>query len=199
LKSEGIVRFTVLSRVAIKFLEVAGAGAASALCAYMLGQFERHPAPAPAPAVIPLSPTAAEHRLPDYQTRAADLTAQVQTPPPAVPNAPTIASAAKLPKLAPAALVRRNQKPGQGVRAEKARTGEPPAIQPGTVASSSAGKPATQTVQPATAGDQAGNGGEEERPLVARLTSWFLPENDRIFGELPRPPMPVGDSLRSAM
>jgi hypothetical protein len=26
-----------------------------------------------------------------------------------------------------------------------------------------------------------------------------LPENDRIFGELPRPPMPVGDSLRSAM
>ncbi len=168
------MRFTVLSRVAIKFLEVAGAGAASALCAYMLGQFERHPAPAPAPAVIQLSPTAAENRLPDYQTHAADLTAQVQTPP-------------------------RNQKPEQGVRAEKARTGEPPAIQPGTVASSSAGKPATQTVQPATAGDQAGNGGEEERPLVARLTSWFLPENDRIFGELPRPPMPVGDSLRSAM
>jgi hypothetical protein len=56
-------------------------------------------------------------------------------------------------------------------------------------------------VQPPTGGDQAkvGNGGEEERPLVARVTSWFLPENERIFGDLPRPPMPVGDSLRSAM
>jgi hypothetical protein len=26
-----------------------------------------------------------------------------------------------------------------------------------------------------------------------------LPENDRVFGDLPRPPMPVGESLRSAM
>src|SRR5260370_1814947 len=191
MKLERIVRYTVLSRVAIKFLEVAGAGAASALCAYMLGQFERHPAPAPAPAVIQLSPTAAENRLPDYQTHAADLTAQVQTPPPAVPNAPTIASAAMLPKLAPAALVRRNQKPEQGVRAEKARTGEPPAIQPGTVASSSAGKPATQTVQPATAGDQAGNGGGEQRPLVPRPPALFFPPNPKPFRDPPPPPPPA--------
>jgi hypothetical protein len=44
--------------------------------------------------------------------------------------------------------------------------------------------------------------GDGERPLLARLKqvpSWFLPENDRVFGDLPRPPMPVGESLRSAM
>ena len=37
-----------------------------------------------------------------------------------------------------------------------------------------------------------------ERDLVV-VPSWSLPENDRLFGDLPRPPMPVGESLRSAM
>jgi hypothetical protein len=37
-----------------------------------------------------------------------------------------------------------------------------------------------------------------ERDLVV-VPAWFLPENDRLFGDLPRPPMPVGESLRSAM
>ena len=37
------MKFTFMSRFAIKFIEVAGAGIASALCAYFLGQIERGP------------------------------------------------------------------------------------------------------------------------------------------------------------
>jgi len=47
----------------------------------------------------------------------------------------------------------------------------------------------------------AQNSGEEDRPLLARLKqipSWFLPDNDRIFGVVPRPPKAVGEFLRSA-
>jgi hypothetical protein len=51
-------RFTFLSRFAAKFIEVAGAGLASALCAYFLGQIERPPPP-PA-TVVQMSPVNAE-------------------------------------------------------------------------------------------------------------------------------------------
>jgi hypothetical protein len=118
-----------------------------------------------------------------------------------VASAPASA-AAKAAKPPSSATTLRNQKSEQGARSEpKARNGEPLAIKPVAVASNSASKGPEQTVQPPAGGDQAGawNGGGEERPLFARLTSWFLPENERIFGDLPRPPVPVGDSLRSAM
>ena len=192
------MKSTLLSRFAVKFIEVAGAGVASALCAYLLGQFERHPAAAPAAAIVQLSPATAEKGLQEDHTRVADVSTQVSPQP--VPSAPIIASASALPKAAPAAPARRTQKLEQGARPEpKARNGEPLAIKPLPVASNSAPKAAGQTVQPPTGDDQAGawNGGAEERPLFARVTSWFLPENDRIFGDLPRPPMPVGDALRA--
>ena len=38
--------------------------------------------------------------------------------------------------------------------------------------------------------------------MLARLRqipSWFAPENERVFGNVPRPPMPVGEFLPSAM
>jgi hypothetical protein len=199
---EAIVKFTVLSRLAVKAIEVAGAGAVSALCAYLLGQFEHRPipAPAPAPVVVQLAPATAEKGVQEDHTRLADLSTQASPQP--VPSAPIVASASTLPKAAPAAPARRAQKSEQGARPEpKAHNGEPPAIKPVAVASNPVPRALGQTVQPPTGGDQArvGNGGEEERPLVARVTSWFLPENERIFGDLPRPPMPVGDSLRSAM
>jgi hypothetical protein len=197
LKSEAIVKFTLLSRLAVKAIEVAGAGAVSALCAYLLGQFERHPAaaPVPVPAVIQISPVTADNR-------AAAEPVRVDSEPQRVANAPGSGEATKVARPASTTAVTHNQKPEQGARAEpKARTGEPQAIKPVAVASNSAQKGPGQTVQPPTGGDQAGawNGGGEERPLFARLTSWFLPENDRIFGDLPRPPVAVGDSLRSAM
>src|SRR5262249_4276937 len=87
-------------------------------------------------------------------------------------------------------------------RAEpKARAGEPLAIDAAAISSTSAPKTTGQSI-PTTAGrdEPAAWSSEEERPLLAKLIpSWFLPENDRIFGDMPRPPMPVGESLRSAM
>jgi hypothetical protein len=205
LKSEVIVKFTLLSRLAVKAIEVAGAGAVSALCAYLLGQFEHRPAPAPAsvPAVIQISPVTADNRAAAEPVRVASFARpEVDSESQRVASAPASAAVTKVAKPAPTTAATRNQKPEQSARPEpKARTGEPLAIKPVAVASNSAQKGPGQTVQTPAGGDQpgAGNGGEEERPLVARLTSWFLPENDRVFGDLPRPPMPVGDFLGRAM
>jgi hypothetical protein len=207
LKSEGIVRTkSFLSRFAVKFVEVAGAGIASAACAYIFGQIER-PQPPSAP-VVQIAPASVERaRMTQNDHSLAGETARTETEskPESVAATPTAVSAPKLAQPAQAALPRRNQKSEQGPLAEaKARSGEPLAISPSRVASNSAPKAAGQSVQvPAGYGGAvASNSGEEERPLLARLRqipSWFLPENDRIFGELPRPPMPVGEFLQSSM
>jgi hypothetical protein len=207
LKSEGIVRTkSFLSRFAVKFVEVAGAGIASAACAYIFGQIER-PQPPSAP-VVQIAPASVERaRMTQNDHPLFDETARTETEnkPENVAATPTAVSAPKLAQPAQAALPRRNQKSEQGPLAEaKARLGEPLAISPSRVASNSAPKAAGQSVQvPAGYGGAVeSNSGVEERPLLARLRqipSWFLPENDRIFGELPRPPMPVGEFLQSSM
>jgi hypothetical protein len=207
LKSEGIVRTkSFLSRFAVKFVEVAGAGIASAACAYIFGQIER-PQPPSAP-VVQIAPASVERaRMTQNDHSLAGETARTETEskPESVAATPTAVSAPKLAQPAQAALPRRNQKSEQGPLAEaKARSGEPLAISPSRVASNSAPKAAGQSVQAPVGygGAVASNSGEEERPLLARLRqipSWFLPENDRIFGELPRPPMPVGEFLQSSM
>jgi hypothetical protein len=197
---EGIVKLAFVSKFAVKFIEVAGAGLASALCAYLLGHIERPPAPAPAPAVVYLSPTAADTLREDHARLATIARPEAENQAEAVAT-PPMASAPKVAKSASVGVARRNQKSEQGSSA--ARTGEPLALQPPTVAFNSASRPAGASVQtPADRDEPAGWNNDEERPIFARLRqipSWFLPENDRIFGDLPRPPMPVGDSLRSAM
>jgi len=199
-------RFAFLSKLAAKFIEVAGAGLASALCAYFFGQIER-PTPPPA-TVVQMAPVNAEHaRMARNDEPLLGETARTETEskPESVAATPTAVSAPKLAQPAQAALPRRNQKSEQGPLAEaKARAGEPLAISSSRVASNSAPKAAGQSVQAPVGygGAVASNSGEEERPLLARLKqipSWFLPENDRIFGELPRPPMPVGEFLQSSM
>jgi hypothetical protein len=204
LKSEGIVQ-SFIRKFAVKFIEVAGAGLASALCAYILGQIERAPAPTPMPAVVYISPANVDTALREDHARPAAIAhADAETPLQATANAPAAAEP-KAVKPAAVAQVRRNQKPEPGAGAEtKARGSEPLAIQPAAVAVNSAPKAAAPATQAAAGRDEAEDwkSGEEDRPLLARLRqipSWFLPENDRIFGDLPRPPMPVGDSLRSAM
>jgi hypothetical protein len=200
-------RFTFLSRFAAKFIEVAGAGLASALCAYFLGQIERPP-PASA-TVVQMSPVNAEQRTRmarDDHPRLGEIARkETDSQPEGAAATPTAVSAPRLAKPAQAALPRRNQKSEHGPLAEvKARSGEPLAISPSRVASNSAPKTAGQSVQAPAGydGALASTSGEEERPTLARLKqipSWFLPENDRIFGELPRPPMPVGEFLQSSM
>jgi hypothetical protein len=201
LKSEGSVQ-SIIRKFAVKFIEVAGAGLASALCAYILGQIERTPAPTPLPAVVYISPANVDTALREDHARPAEVArVDAETEPAASAAAP----AAKAIKPAAVAQARRNQKPEPGAGAEtKARGSEPLAIQPAAVAANSALK-STAPAAPAAGGRddaESWSGGEEDRPLLARLKqipSWFLPENDRIFGDLPRPPMPVGDALRSAM
>ena len=199
-------RFTFLSRFAVKFVEVAGAGLASAACAYVFGQIER-PQPPAAP-VLQMAPASVERArmtqnddplLGEPARKETD--SQLET----AAATPTPVSAPKLAKLTQAASPRRNQKAEQGPLAEtKPHSGEPLALSPSRVASNPAPKTAGQSVRAPAGyeGSAAANSGEEERPLLARLKqipSWFLPENDRIFGELPRPPMPVGEFLQSSM
>ena len=195
-----------LSRFAVKFVEVAGAGIASAACAYIFGQIERpQPPSAPVVQIAPASVERARMTQNDHPLVGETARTETESKPENVAATPTAVSAPKLALPAQAALPRRNQKSEQGPLADaKARSGEPLATSPSRVASNSAPKTAGQSVQAPVGygGAVASNGGEEERPLLARLRqipSWFLPENDRIFGELPRPPMPVGEFLQSSM
>lgn len=206
-------RFTFLSRFAVKFVEVAGAGLASAACAYVFGQIER-PQP-PAVPVVQVAPASAERaRMARDDRPLLGETGRKETDsqpesaasqPESAAATPTTVSAPKLAKLTQPASPRRNQKSEQVPLAEtKARSGEPLAISPSSAASNAAPKASGQSVRAPAGyeGSAASNSGEEDRPLLARLKqipSWFLPENDRIFGELPRPPMPVGEFLQSSM
>jgi hypothetical protein len=213
LKSEGIVgtRFTFLSRFAVKFVEVAGAGLASAACAYVFGQIERPQPPAApvvqvAPAIAERARMARDDRPLVGETARKESDSQAESAasqPESAAATPTTVSAPRLAKLTQPASPRRNQKPEQ-VAETKTRSGEPLAISPSSAASNAAPKASGQSVRAAVAyeGSAASNSGEEDGPLLARLKqipSWFMPENDRIFGELPRPPMPVGEFLQSSM
>ena len=198
-------RFTFLSRFAVKFVEVAGAGLASAACAYVFGQIEK-PRPPAAP-VVQVAPTLAEPARmarDDRPLLGETGRKEADSQPESAAATPTIVSAPKLAKLTQPTSPRRNQKVEQVPLAEtKPRSSEPLAISPSSVASNAA-KAAGQSVRTQVGYDAsaASNGGEEERPLLARLKqipSWFLPENDRIFGDLPRPPMPVGEFVQSSM
>jgi hypothetical protein len=208
LKSEGIVRtrFTFLSRFAVKFVEVAGAGLASAACAYVFGQIERPQPPAvPVVQVAPASAERARMARDDRPLLGETGRKETDSQPESAAATPTTISAPRLAKLTQPASPRRNQKSEEVPLAEtKARSGEPLAISPSSAASNAAPKASGQSVRAPAGyeGSAPSNSGEEDRPLLARLKqipSWFLPENDRIFGELPRPPMPVGEFLQSSM
>src|SRR5262245_23843914 len=225
LNSEGIVpgRFAFLSRFGVKFVEVAGAGLASAACAYCLGLVGQQP-PAPPPAIVQVMPSEDAMRMArdDHALLAALVRKETasrkdtesrkdgesQAKPEASPPAAAAAAAAPKPAKPPqAAQARRSQKPEQAAASEpQPRTSEPLAIQPPLAAANSAPKPAVQGPTPLLARDgfatAAPSAGEEERPLLARLRqapSWLAPENERVFGNVPRPPMPVGEFLPSAM
>ena len=206
------MRFTFLSKFAVKFVEVAGAGLASAACAYVFGQIER-PQPPAAP-VVQIAPVSERARMARDDRPLLGETARKETDsqpesaasqPESAAATPTTVSTPKLAKLTQPASPRRNQKSEQVPLVEtKARSGEPLAISPSSAASNAAPKASGQSVRAPAGyeGSAASNGGEEDGPLLGRLKqipSWFLPENDRIFGELPRPPMPVGEFLQSSM
>jgi len=209
------LRFAFLSRFGVKFVEVAGAGLASAACAYCLGLVGQQPL-APPPAIVQVMPSEDALRMArdDHALLAALVRKETESrkdgDSQAKPEASAPAAAAVAPKPAKppqAAQVRRSQKPEQAAASEpQLRASEPLAIQPPLAAANAAPKPAVQSPMPLLGRDgfatTAPSAGEEERPLLARLRqipSWFLPENERVFGNVPRPPMPVGEFLPSAM
>jgi hypothetical protein len=207
-------RFAFLSRFGVKFVEVAGAGFASAACAYFLGLIGQQP-PAPPPAIVQVVPSEDAMRMArdDHALLAALVRKEtegrkdaegrkdIESRKDSESQAKLEAAAAPKPVKPPqAAQVRRSQKP------EQAAASEPLAIQPPLAAANAAPKPAIQSPMPLLGRDgfatTAPSAGEDERPLLARLRqipSWFAPENERVFGNVPRPPMPVGEFLPSAM
>lgn len=207
-------RFAFLSRFGVKFVEVAGAGLASAACAYFLGLVGQQPPPAPPPAIVQVVPSEDAMRMArdDHALLAAlvrkesegrkDSESRKDGESHVKPEAAAAAAAPKPAKPPQAAQARRSQKSEQAAASES----QPLAIQPPVAAANSAPKPAVQSPMPLLGRDgfatTAPSAGEEERPLLARLRqipSWFAPENERVFGNVPRPPMPVGEFLPSAM
>jgi len=207
--------FAFLSRFGVKFVEVAGAGLASAACAYCLGLVGQQPAAAP-PAIVQVVPSEDAMRMArdDHALLAALVRKETEGRKDAEgrkdveSQAKLEAPAAQKPaKPVQAAQARRSQKPEQAATSEpQPRASEPTAIQPPVAAANAAPKPAVQGPMPLVGRDGFATtppgAGEEERPLLARLRqapSWLAPENERVFGNVPRPPMPVGEFLPSAM
>jgi len=190
----------------MKFVEVGGAGIASAVCAYCLGQLGRPSAPPPPPPIVQVLP-ANEDALRMARDEDALLAALVrkeadsQAKTESVPTTPAPAAAGKPAKPAQAEPARRSQKPAQAAQAEpQPRAAEPLPIQPPLSATASAPAPARPASESLVARDGfvGANAGEGDGPLLTRIKqipSWFLPDNDRIFGVVPRPPMPVGELL----
>jgi hypothetical protein len=215
------LRSIFLSRFFIRCVEVAGAGVVSALCAYFLSQIQLgKPAAAP-PQVAQVSSVnqlalaagesvrvVQEVPAPVVETAPTEAQPQKDEPPkkpestaaaPAAPPAPAAAPAPKPAKPAQAAQPRREAKP---------RAPEP--IQPPAAAAAAppAAAPPAQSADAAPAATSAA----DDRPLFARLKlvpPWFSSGSDKpaekpierpaAAAEVPRPPMPVGDPLRSAM
>lgn len=216
-----------LSRFFVKFLEVSGAGLASAVCAYALGQAGNWAPSAPAPAVAHVAPVSedtirmvrddhallvelvkkeAEGQKKAEPAASAPMAAPAPTAEPAVAAPP----APKPAKPAHAVQPRRPPKPEQGTTLAdtKPRPGEPKPIQAAPnqppVVSDPAPKAAAQSVETAAGRDgappAAGTNAQDDRPLFARLVPpWFSSADVRRPADVPRPPMPVGESLRSAM
>jgi outer membrane biosynthesis protein TonB len=215
-----------LSRFFVKFLEVAGAGLASAVCAYFLGQIQiGKPAAAPAsPQQIAQVALAAGESVRVVQEAPASVVEAAPTEPqpqkdeppkkpestaaaPIAAPAPT-ATAAPAPKPAkPAhtAQPRRQQKPEQTPAADA--KSQPQPVHPPVAADAKPPVPAAQSADAAATAPS----GEDNRPLFAKLRlvpPWFSagsdkpverPAAERPMADVPRPPMPVGDALRSAM
>jgi cytoskeletal protein RodZ len=146
----------------------------------------------------------------DEPPKKPESTAAAPTAPsaPAGTPAPAAAPAPKPAKPAHAVPPRRQQKPEHAPVVE-AKPRAPELAQPPVAAAPPAAAPPAQSADAAPAAKSA----EDDRPLFARLKlvpSWFSSGSDKpaekpierpaaAADEVPRPPMPVGDPLRSAM
>jgi hypothetical protein len=214
------VIFPRLSGFCSKILEMLGAGLASAIGAFLLSQIVSKPEPMPPePRMVQIVPADAETmRL--VRSDQAALVAEIKKSEPQVPADTTVmpppapaakAAAPALPKLvksAPAVAAPREPK-AEAVHptpaSYRAASVEPLPIQPATAAATLPVRPASQPVVQdadphATALAEASAGGRFRiLSALRQVPSWFLPDTDKLFGDAPRPPMPVGQLLSRAM
>jgi hypothetical protein len=209
LKSEGIVQttFSYLPRVAIKFLELAGAGLASAIAAYLLAHIGMPPASSMPLVEITAANAEMIRMVRDEHALLAELGKEldVQRKPEQVAAALMPVPASKPTKRAQATPLR-NQKTERIMPMEpKPRTGEPLPIESAVGVSQYSPRimePSPQTVDPGAAArpirvsaSTNADGELSSLGMLKRIHGWFLPEN----GDAPRPPMPVGEFPQSAM
>jgi hypothetical protein len=209
-------RFPHLSAFGKKFLEVCGAGLASAVVACLLGQTDKaEPALAP---VVYLSPADAQMMKLMHDDQSA-LLERLRTPAETVP-APAIAAndtSAAAPAVAPmpvpqakaAAPARRDVKPNRApaLAAAKRQPEDLPAVTVRTgIASTNVASPAPQPVarqniEPANS--PVISAVEEAADWVSSLKQipgWFWPAGGGgLVTAAPRPPMPVGNFLPHMM
>jgi hypothetical protein len=209
-------RFPHLSKVAIRILEIGGAGCASAIAASLLGSAHEpaHPPAAMPPAVVQLAP-ADEQMIKRVRDESAALVEKLRTATDAHSAAPASATAAspapaaavaspKPAKTVSGAAPRREQKP---VRAQaearpeaKQRTPEPLPTQ------------ATGSLPSQRVGSAAANDARDERPtnVAAGPNEWPSTPTTQVPSRLwsgastslrdaPRPPVAVGEFVSSSM
>jgi hypothetical protein len=113
---------------------------------------------------------------------------------PAAVSAPAKAAAGAPPKLAKAAqpvpLPREKADAARPVTASYKAAEEPLPILPVSAAAAAALPPAS----PASEGGQF-----RVFSTLKQIPSWFVPDTDKLFSDAPRPPMPVGQLVSSAM
>jgi hypothetical protein len=214
-------RFPTLRRFLIKMIEVAGAGCASAIAAFLLGnshEAERPPMPVP-PAVVRLAP-ADEQMIRHVRDESAVLAEQLRSnTAAAVPaNSPAIAPAAQKPaKSAATTSARREQKTTRTAPVEaKQRPVDPPAVVAAAAASAptpygtdrapaaapyGSDAPTTRAAEPKDVRVSAPPAAptESSPPAPAQVPSRLWPAAVSSVRDAPRPPLGVGEYLSSSM
>jgi hypothetical protein len=200
---EGIVepRFSYLPKFAVKFLELGGAGLASAIAAYLLAQIGT-PLASSTPLVQVTAANAEMMRMIlNEHVLLVELgrELEVQRKPEQVAAAPTQVPVPKRAKLAQAAPLYNQTTERIMPMEEKPRTGEPLPVQPAVAMSQSLPKiteRSPKTMEPSSAAGfirvSASTNAEGEWPslgILKRIRDWFLSGN----GDAPRPPIPVGE------
>jgi hypothetical protein len=194
-----------LSKFSVKLMEIAGAGLASTIAAYLLAQIATpHASPPP---LVQVTPAYNEmmRMVRDEHVMLVGLRKEIddQRKPERVAVAPMAVPVPTRAKLVQAAPLR-NQMPERTRPVEaKSRIGEPLPIQPAVVVSQSLPinvEPRTKTMalSPSAQLVSASANAEGEwstSSVLKRIHAWLLPAN----GDTPRPPMPVSEFLPSAM
>jgi hypothetical protein len=203
LKSEGIVepRFSYLKTFAVKFLELVGAGLASAIVAYLLAHIGTPPTSSLPLVQVTAANAEMMRMVRDEHALLVELGKELD-----VQRKPEQLAATPMPVPAP-----RSAKPAQGapLRNHKADAkqlmGEPLPIEPALAVSHALPKamapsPKIMELSPAAlpihvSASTNAEGEWASLGMLKRISGWFLPEN----GDVPRPPMPVGEFTQSAM